>query len=202
MIEELSKEMPFRVIDLKQWIYCPRILYFHHCLPRIRPTTYKMEAGIEAGQDEEGREARRSLRVFGLRAGERVFNLSLSSERYGLRGKADMVIFIEDKISPKEIIPIDYKLSKKAGKHFKLQLLAYGLMLEDEYGVPATRGFLYFISQRKAQEIRFTSRLRQNFLKNLDNMLQILHSEKMPKPTPNRRKCVSCEFRRFCNDVL
>lgn len=200
MVAKIAVEMPFRVIDLKQWVYCPRILYFHHCLPRIRPTTYKMKAGTEAGQNEEGREMRRSLRAYGLRAGRRAFNLPLNSERYGLRGKADMVIFREEE--PEEIIPVDYKLSKKAGKHFKLQLLAYGLMLEDEYGVPATRGFLYFIPERKAQEVRFTPRLRKNFLDILDNMLGMLHSEKMPEPSKNRRKCVSCEFRRFCNDVL
>ena len=55
--------MPFRVTDLKQWVYCPRILYYHHCLPDVRPVTYKMKAGVEAGRAEEGREERRSLRT-------------------------------------------------------------------------------------------------------------------------------------------
>ena len=76
--------MPFRVTDLKQWVYCPRILYYHHCLPDVRPVTYTMEAGIEAGRAEEGREERRSLRAYGLASGEREFNVALRSERLGL----------------------------------------------------------------------------------------------------------------------
>jgi hypothetical protein len=24
----------------------------------------------------------------------------------------------------------------------------------------------------------------------------------MPPPTPNRNKCLACEFRRFCNDMV
>ena len=80
------------VTDLKQWVYCPRILYYHQCLPDVRPVTYKMEAGIEAGRAEEGREERRSLRAYGLAEGEREFNVPLASERLGLRGEIDLLI--------------------------------------------------------------------------------------------------------------
>jgi len=73
MSELIQIEAPFRVTDLKQWVYCPRVLYYAMCLPKIRPTTYKMKAGIEAGQSEEGREERRSLRPYGLK--EDVENL-------------------------------------------------------------------------------------------------------------------------------
>ena len=58
--------VPWRVTDLKQYVYCPRILYYHTCLPRVRPTTYKMEASIEAHALEPDRERRRSLRAWVL----------------------------------------------------------------------------------------------------------------------------------------
>jgi CRISPR-associated exonuclease Cas4 len=45
-------------------------------------------------------------------------------------------------------------------------------------------------------------RLRAKTLAALDSMQQMLVSEKMPAPAANLRKCVACEFRRFCNDVL
>ena len=41
---------PIRVSDLKQWVYCPRVFYYQQCLPDVRPTTYKMKAGVEAGR--------------------------------------------------------------------------------------------------------------------------------------------------------
>ncbi|MGQ0601534.1 MAG: CRISPR-associated protein Cas4 [Anaerolineales bacterium] len=189
---------PFKVTDLKQWAYCPRILFYNHCLPNVRPVTYKMEAGIEAGRAEEGREERRSLRSYGLAAGEREFNVPLSSARLGLRGEVDMVVTTPEG----EIIPVDYKLSKIAGAHFHLQLAAYALMLEEMRGEQVRRGFLYFIPLRRAEEVIIGPRLRQELVEALAEMRAILATEKMPLPTRQIRKCLTCEFRRFCNDVL
>jgi CRISPR-associated exonuclease Cas4 len=193
--------LPFKVTDLKQWSYCPRILYYHSCLPAVRPVTYKMEAGIEAGHAEEGREERRSLRAYGLSEGEREFNVPLSSAHLGLRGEVDMVITAMGPAG-KEIIPVDYKLSKIAGPHFKLQLAAYALLLEEARGGEVRRGFLYSIPLRQAEAVPIGQKLRQQLFDTLEAMRQMLATEKMPPPTPQIRKCVACEFRRFCNDVL
>lgn len=202
MEDEISAEAepPFLVTDIKQWVYCPRILYYRFCLPDIRPITYKMELGKEEGRKQEELEKRRSLRAFGLRVGRREFNVSLSSPRYGLRGKVDLVIWSE---SPheEEIIPVDFKYSKIPGAHFKLQLMAYGLLLEDMYRIPSKRGFIYLTPQRRSEEVKFHSHLRENLLETLENMHKMLISECMPSHTRQRSKCLSCEFRRFCNDI-
>lgn len=191
----------FRVTDFKQWVYCPRILYYQYCLPDVRPVTYKMEAGVEAGRREEQREIRRSLQRYNLEDGRREFDVPVSSLKLDLRGKVDMVIWIES--SPKaEVIPIDYKLSRTMAKHFQLQLLAYGLMLEESSGIPSLRGFLYSIPERRAYEIKFTSRMRSQLRGMIETMREMIQSESMPSPTRQRGKCVNCEFRRFCNDVL
>ncbi len=201
MNEPIQIEAPFRVTDLKQWTYCPRVLYYAMCLPKIRPTTYKMKAGVEAGQSEEGREERRSLRSYGLQEGRREFDVVLSSSRYGLRGKADLIVWI-DNPPPGEFVVVDYKLSDIAGEHFKLQLMAYALMIEEMSGLTAKCGYLYFIPKRRSEEVKFTQRLREKLLATLESMHRMLHSEIMPEPTPNRNKCLACEFRRFCNDVM
>lgn len=202
MDEEASlQEFPkFRVTDLKQWVYCPRVFYYHVHLPDIRPTTYKMEAGKDAGRLEVKREKRRTLQAYGISQGRREFDVPVASSRFDLQGVADMVIWQEG--NPPQVIPVDYKLSKKAGAHFKLQLMAYALLLEEMSGAIARRGFLYLIPLRKTQEVRFTSRLRSKTIEALENMRAILHSETMPSPTSQTSKCVACEFRRFCNDVL
>jgi CRISPR-associated exonuclease Cas4 len=197
----IEQEPPFRVTDLKQWAYCPRVLYYHTCLPDVRPTTYKMQAGIEAGRQEERREVRRSLRAYGLENGRRQFDMNLASTELGLRGKVDLVIWL-DQAPEAEVIPVDYKLSKTMGRHFKLQLLAYGLMLEEISQTPCQRGFLYSIPERRAHQVRFTARIRNQLKDTLAAMEQMLRAEAMPPATPQRKKCVSCEFRRFCNDVV
>jgi CRISPR-associated exonuclease Cas4 len=194
-------DCPFRVTDLKQWIYCQRILYYYLCLPEVRPVTYKMQAGIEAGEEEADREMRRSLRVYGLKNGRREYDLALKSSRLGLRGIVDMVIFKnEDK--GEEIMPVDYKLSEHPSPHYHMQLIAYGLLLEENYGNMPKRGFLYSIPRRKAEEVSFTKVLRQRCLDALSAMQQMLYKEIIPEPTHQHGKCLACEFRRFCNDVI
>ena len=197
-MEAIDLQAPFRVTDLKQWVYCPRVLYYHMCLPNVRPVTYKMKAGTEAGLAEEGREVRRSLRSYGLKEGRREFEVPLHSSTLGLRGKPDMVIWLDE---PHEVIPVDYKLSEIAGEHFKLQIVAYGIMLEEISGYAAKRGFLYSIPQRKAEEVKINKHVRDKFETALTEMHRILRYELMPEATPNRNKCLACEFRRFCNDV-
>jgi len=198
-MEAIDLQAPFRVTDLKQWVYCPRVLYYHLCLPNVRPVTYKMKAGTEAGQAEEGREARRSLRSYGLKEGRREFEVPLLSSTLGLRGKPDMVIWLDEL---REVIPADYKLSEIAGEHFKLQIVAYGVMLEEISGYTAKRGFLYSIPQRKAEEVKIDKRARDKLQTALTEMHRVLRYELMPEATPNRNKCLACEFRRFCNDVV
>ncbi len=188
----------FRVVDLKQYVYCPRILFYHVVLPGVRPLTYKMEAGIQAHITAEGREKRRSLKSYGLTTGERIFNVPLFSPELGLSGELDMLIETDA-----ELIPVDYKQSKKAGKHFKLQLLAYGRLLEQTHTSqkPIKRGFLYLIPSRTASEVRFTKPLRRQLDRALVALNDIARNQRIPKPTTQHGRCVDCEFRRFCNDI-
>lgn len=190
---------PVRVSDLKQWAYCPRVFYYQACLPDVRPTTYKMYAGREAGQSEAGREERRSLRAYGIAAGEREFDVPVRSARLGLRGEVDMVITVAE---TREVIPVDYKLTRIAGEHFQLQVAVYGMLLEEMRGIEVARGFLYEIPLRRAEEVRIEKRLRVKALRAVEEMRRIAEREEMPLPTRNRHKCVPCEFRRFCNDVV
>jgi CRISPR-associated exonuclease Cas4 len=189
----------FRVIDLKQYVYCPRILYYHTVLPQIRPLTYKMEAGIEIHQVVEGREKRRSLRTYGLAEGRRYFNVPLYDAELGLSGEVDMVIETDT-----ELIPVDYKNAKREGPHFRLQLEAYGRMLaqaDPKSQLAVKRGFIYLIPKRQAVEIKFTAHRRRQLDNALSAMQAISHQQQLPPPTSKRGRCVDCEFRRFCNDV-
>lgn len=193
----------FIVTDLKQYGYCPRIVYYHHCLPDVRPTTYKMEAGESAGRSEEEREARRSLRPYGLRRGERRTDVYLCSEQWGLRGRADLVVDTDDNpAAEREMIPVDFKLSPgRMGLNLRLQLVGYGVMIEEQWEVPCRRGFVYFIHKRNAVEVPFTRDLRNRLDKALSGMREIAERELMPSPTRHRSRCECCEFRRFCNDT-
>jgi CRISPR-associated exonuclease Cas4 len=194
----------FEVTDLKQWAYCPRVLYYRYCLPEVRPVTDLMRAGIGSHGDEVGREERRSLRSYGLNVGERAFDVGLRSPTLGLRGRLDLAIAVPDRAAPAaEALVVEYKDSEQpAGKHFKLQLAAYALLLEEAWGLPVRRGFIYSIPLRTTEIIGITPALRQNVRKTVTDMQAMIAGERMPDAPASRRPCVSCEFRRFCNDVV
>ncbi len=195
-----DQQAPFMVTDLKQWMYCRRILYYLICLPDVRPTTYLMEVGREQGQAEETRELRRALRRYGLESGRREFGVRLSSARLGLRGVVDMVIWLDDS-TPPQALPVDFKFSHTLAEHVRLQLTAYALLLEEASGRTSPRGFIYQIPLRRAVEVPFTPALRRKLEKELASMRALLQSEQMPPPAKKPAQCVVCEFRRFCNDV-
>lgn len=186
----------FTVTDLKQYMYCPRILYYQVCLPDIRPTTYKMQEGVEAHREERQRAGRRSARWYGLPEGERLFDVTVQSSALGLSGQVDEVIQ-----TGTEMIPIDYKMARQVSHHYKIQLTAYAMMLEETYRTTVRRGIIYLITTRKAHEVPISRALRDKVSQVLDVMRDIAEHETMPAPTDWRQRCPDCEFRRFCNDV-
>ena len=195
--------MPYlEVTDLKQWTYCPRIVFYRYGLPRIRPITYSMEAGMQAHVEVASREERRSLRAYGLEAGERFFDVVLRSERLRLSGRLDLAIRVPTAQGPEGIV-VDYKLSEReAGTHFKLQLAAYALMLEEAWGVLVRRAFLYHIPQRQAEAIPITPTLRRKVETTIAAIHTTIVGEALPQPPARLGPCIACEFRRFCNDVV
>src|SRR6516162_5091663 len=102
----------FEVTDLKQYACCPRIIFYRYCLPKVRPVTYLMEEGTKSHEEEDNREERRSLRVYGFTEGERYSHLSLQSTTLGLTGRIDLAIALPARNAPNaEGAVVEYKLS-------------------------------------------------------------------------------------------
>lgn len=187
----------FTVTDLKQFTYCPRVVFFEQCLPHIRPRTFKMDAGHQAHEEEQERAVRRKLSQYDEETGTRQFRVELTSHHLGLTGKLDEVVYPEDG----RIIPVDYKLAKRVSANHRLQLAAYSLLLEDIEDCIVTHGFVYLIPQRQTTKIKITDKLRQAVLTTLDALQKMVTFEIMPPPLDKPTQCSNCEFRRFCNDV-
>jgi len=185
------------VSDVKQFVYCPRVVYFTYALPWRRPTTYKMLEGKIEHEHVAELEQRRSLRAYGLDGGERQFNVSIHSERLGLTGKLDMVIQAGG-----EVIPVDFKNSGSGvGLNHKYQLTAYALLVEDMWHRPVRRGFIYLVPLKKAHEVVITPNMRLFVQRTLDKIRDMIAGESMPPATRQKARCRDCEFRNFCNEV-
>ena len=183
--------------DVKQLGYCARIVYFGYLLGGRRPTTFKMDEGIRAHEEESKRELRRSLRAYGLEEAERRFDVPLRSERLGLAGRLDMVLLGED-----EVIPVDFKHgTAPPGRNHRYQLTAYALLVEEVWGKPVRRGFIGLIPLKKAVLIPITATMREEVRRNIAQIRQMIAREQMPPPTRMRGRCHDCEFRPWCNDL-
>lgn len=110
-----------RVNDIKQYSYCPRIVFYQYSMPVEKKATWKMERGKIEEDEIDRLEKRRKLSGYKLAEGKRQFHVWLSSERLGLTGKLDLLID-----SPEGLFPVDFKLTT-GGPHRNhvFQLCAY-----------------------------------------------------------------------------
>jgi len=190
-------EPQLTVSDLKQYYYCPRVVYYHYVLPVDRRPTYKMEKGRVAQDELELLEARRKLKAYGLEKGERIFNPWIMSERLGLSGKPDLVIKTE-----KELFPVDFKFTRgRPYKNHLYQLGGYSLLLEDGWNKPAEKGFVYLIPQKDAVVFDLPRELKNDCLSALDEIRSMITQERFPEPPSHRARCVDCEYQNYCRDI-
>lgn len=186
------------VNDIKQYIYCPRIVFFNQVMPVERKATYKMEYGKLAEDKIKRLENRRRLKKYNLDKGKRLFNLWMSSSKLGFSGKLDMLI-----ISPSGCFPVDFKYTKGvAHKNHHYQLGGYALLVEEEFNIKANRGFIYLIPQNDVTVFELTEQFKKCILQLVEEMRIMILKEQMPDMTFFRNRCQDCEFRNYCGDVF
>ncbi len=185
------------VTDLKQWAYCPRVVYYHHVMPAPPKPTYKMKEGLAAQEMIESLEMRRKLREYGLDAARRRFGLWLDNQELGLSGKIDLLLE-----APEEIAVVDFKLtSGEPGQNHRIQLAGYSLLAESACGVPARRAFLYRIPDNRIFVEPVTEELRRAVKAAVVGIRKTGESQLCPEPTDVRGRCVECEFANYCADI-
>jgi CRISPR-associated exonuclease Cas4 len=185
------------VTDLKQWAYCPRVVYYHRVMPAPPRPTYKMKEGLAAQDLIEGLETRRKLREYDLDGAKRRFGLWLDNKELGLAGKIDLLLEAKD-----EIAVVDFKLtSGEPGQNHRLQLAGYSLLAEAAYGLPARRAFLFRIPDNRIFPEPMTEQLRQAVKTAITDMRRTGDTQLCPDPTEVRGRCVECEFANYCADV-
>lgn len=187
-----------RVNDIKQYAYCPRVVFYQYCMPVEKKTTWKMEQGKIAEERIDQLEKRRKLREYRLEEGSRKFHVWMSSKRLGLSGKLDLLID-----SPEGLFPVDFKMTTgRPHKNHLFQLCGYALLLEDQYGREVSKGFVYLIPHDDAVVFDLTEAVKSETERMIDEMRRMIEEEKMPPPTPVRNRCADCEYRNFCGDIF
>jgi CRISPR-associated exonuclease Cas4 len=190
--------LPLRVNDLKQYEYCPRIVFYNTVMPLDRKVTFKMQRGTEAEFQLDALEKRRSLRRYKLGDGERRFHVWLHSERLGLSGKMDLLI-----VSSQGYFPVDFKYTRgRPHRNHISQLAGYAVLAEEQYQTTIETAFIYLVPVGELVAIKITKELKEEVSDRLSSMREMILDEILPPPTQVRARCAECEFRNYCGDIF
>lgn len=185
------------VTDLKQWVYCRRIVYYHWVMPAVGKPTYEMKEAKAAQDLIENLEMRRSLNEYGYEGARRRFNVWMSDPAIGLSGKVDLLLESE-----KQVAVVDFKLTPgEVGENHRMQLAAYSLLAEAASGLPATKAFLMRIPDSRVFTVEIMDDLRHAVREAVTKIREMAATQSCPEPTSVVARCRECEFANYCGDI-
>lgn len=186
-----------RISDLRQWTYCPRVIWWTQVCPVGRYVSFKMKKGQEKELRLQRLQKRRTLKSFGIKLGEVQTNVVLTSERLSLTGKLDMMV-----VQGAHRLPAEIKFTQGPARlNHRLQLAGYALLIEEVYGTTVPVGFVIRLPDDEVDTIEIDVSLRELAMQTIEAIRRTILMETMPAAVPVLGRCVDCEFRNFCQDI-
>lgn len=184
------------ITELKQWAYCPRIVYFHRVMGEAGTPTYKMREGVAANDLIERLEARRGLRKYGWDQAEKRFRVWLRSEAVGLSGRMDLVL-----VRGREAAVVEFKLTAgEVGDNHRLQMGGYAALVEAEWRLEVRGGYFYRVPDDEVFAVDLVD-WKVRACEAAREIRALEETGVMPAATEVRRRCEDCEYANFCGDV-
>lgn len=122
----------------------------------------------------------------------------LFSRRYLLAGKPDYIVSRGEDLIPVEVKPL--RSAEQPYDSDVLQLAAYCLLIEDEFGRPPPHGILKY--SRASFAIEYTPGLRRHLLHTMEQMRCHLRADQVSPSHDNPRRCQACGYREHCDERL
>ncbi|MCD6368675.1 CRISPR-associated protein Cas4 [Candidatus Woesearchaeota archaeon] len=194
-----SYEIFIDVSDIKQFFFCPRIIYYMHVLGFRERTTESEISGREAHEDIIKREKRRkSLAAKRIFTGYRKhFGVKMVSKKLLLKGRLDMLVE-----NGKNYIPVEYKSiplkRKKPPANHKYQLIAYGLLVDETYDTYTKLGYIYYSVNDRLVPVYFTRNSKEYVKETTKHIREIILNEEIPRGYSSPSKCKNCGYHIFC----
>jgi CRISPR-associated exonuclease Cas4 len=129
-----------------------------------------------------------------------VFEAPVVSRTLGLWGKVDAVA-----LTKSESIPVEVKLEtspeklKKMALHHIVQVIAYAVAVEETFKLPAKRALIVSVEGGTAFEFSVSPALRELVYRLSKELWRVVEEEKIPRPTPVKKRCSACFYRKFCS---
>lgn len=187
------------VSDVIEYIFCPRFVFFMHCLdiPQREERYYKVLRGRELHESRE--KVNTSYVRKRLRCIRKKVSVYLTSHKYRIKGEVDEVLFLDDGTAA----PMDYKYAEYSDavhRTHKYQLALYGLLIMEHFGVPVNRGFIcYTRSNHHVEEVKFQQKDYYVAIGMVNEILKIIQYGSYTNGTKDKAKCVDCTYRNICD---
>lgn len=171
---------------LNQYAFCPRRCWYMHVAHEFLDNVHTIEGSLLHERADSGEATRRGDLL-------QIRSVYLYSLQYGVSGRADL---IEEHSG--EIYPIEYKKGRRGDwGNDQIQLCAQALALEEMLAREILRGFLYYATTGRRQEIHFTAALRQETLETIAKVRELMQTGERP-PALYMPKCKGCSLYRVC----
>lgn len=187
--------MWLNVNDVKQYLYCKRIIYYTQFLGII--PTYMMIRGKEIENkitDAFIKETTESL----SKNVKIEKSVALKCNKLKLFGIIDFLLK-----DGRLVVPIEVKYGSYNDNHL-YQLYAYSILVENYFNTNVDFGFILYIDEHNTytNRIKITLENKRKIIKLISEIKSTLDIGIRPIPTENVRKCIHCEFNKFCDDVF
>ncbi|MGC8896597.1 MAG: CRISPR-associated protein Cas4 [Candidatus Bathyarchaeia archaeon] len=193
------------VTDVKHYIYCPRLVYFDRVL-HVQPVFgSQQEESQELHEEYVRKELRRKDAVYyspEFVGAEKLLFVPLVSKGLQLQGVVDCII----KTAKGEHIPVEYKnMNSDRGKVYmdhKYQLVAYALLVEENFGTVVRRGFVNYIPEKLILKFEITRSMKSYVKRVVGHIKRIIREEKLPPIRVAQNKCQGgCGHKQTCNEI-
>ena len=179
---------------LRQWCFCPRIVYYRELLQlRVLEPMWSIQ-GSEYHKRESELFKRRNLSRFNLSKGAKHHNVSIQDKSLKLHGICDLIIETLD-----SVFVVEYKLGNKVSTGHIIQVLGHALLAEKKYLKKANHAFI-LTGNNKVKVITIDSQKRKTLKLIIDNILKMLKNGCKPSSSATASQCGQCEYLNYCND--
>jgi CRISPR-associated exonuclease Cas4 len=130
---------------------------------------------------------------------EKLLFVQLVSEKLQLQGVVDCVI----KTAKGEYIPVEYKnMNSDCGKAYmdhKYQLVAYALLVEENFDAIVKRGFVNYIPEKLILQFEITPTMKSYVKRVIGHIKRIIKEEMLPPIRVAKNKCQGgCGHKQTC----
>ena len=187
-------EIPAEII--RQWCFCPRIVYYRKLLNLSACKPLWVEQGENTHLVLKSLLRRRRFSKLGIDKGQYYYDYFVKSEKHSINGKVDLIVECEN-----AVYPFDYKLGAKIHRGQMMQMLVYAIMVKEMFSKPVP--FVTLLYGEKGKMIKTMDVTEENLLdvlKLCDEIRKMIDIGIKPNSNASIKQCIQCEYLNHCND--